>query len=275
VLLADFEKARPRILGGLLDTVSTALRNLPMVKLDRMPRMADFAKWVSAAEEAFGCAAGAFLDAYVGNREQLNEQAIDDAPIGRPVLALMEERDVWSGSATELLAELTGLAGETAQRVTGWPKQANVLSTTLKRIAPNLRRLGVDVEFGRKGNRGRARIIMITTAAQNTVRDRPTVRVGGEGRFSPEVATSGERPDSGADRLPPAAECGPSGSHQTDLDRVDGVDDEFDNPAGGIRHKRPGCTGQSVWEHVHGGLYCGVCWPPTDKAAIRRNFSDS
>ena len=49
-LFAAFEAKRPVILGALLDAVAAALRNLPKVKLDRAPRMADFAKWVTAAK---------------------------------------------------------------------------------------------------------------------------------------------------------------------------------------------------------------------------------
>ena len=39
----EFEQARPRILGSLLDAASAGLRNLPNVRLDQLPRMADFA----------------------------------------------------------------------------------------------------------------------------------------------------------------------------------------------------------------------------------------
>jgi hypothetical protein len=51
-LMADFERERPRILGTLLDAVSHGLKRLPTVRLDRLPRMADFAKWATACETA-------------------------------------------------------------------------------------------------------------------------------------------------------------------------------------------------------------------------------
>ncbi len=54
-MYAAFEQVRPRILGALLDAVATALRELPNVKLPGLPRMADFALWVTAAETALGC----------------------------------------------------------------------------------------------------------------------------------------------------------------------------------------------------------------------------
>jgi hypothetical protein len=51
-------------LAGLLGAVSTALANLATVRLAELPRMADFAKWVSAAEPALGWTQGAFMEAY-------------------------------------------------------------------------------------------------------------------------------------------------------------------------------------------------------------------
>jgi hypothetical protein len=48
------EALAPGILGALLDAVSVALRRLPDTKLARLPRMADFTLFVTAAEEALG-----------------------------------------------------------------------------------------------------------------------------------------------------------------------------------------------------------------------------
>ena len=48
----QFEEARPRILGALLDAVVVALRKHASVILQFNPRMADFAAWAVAAEPA-------------------------------------------------------------------------------------------------------------------------------------------------------------------------------------------------------------------------------
>ena len=42
---AAFEETRPRILGALLDAVVGTIRELPNVRLEELPRMADFADW--------------------------------------------------------------------------------------------------------------------------------------------------------------------------------------------------------------------------------------
>src|SRR5262249_54107928 len=50
-----FESTRPFLLGALLDAVSMALRRLPNVKCEQLPRLADFALWATAAEPALSC----------------------------------------------------------------------------------------------------------------------------------------------------------------------------------------------------------------------------
>jgi putative DNA primase/helicase len=59
-LWGEFEEALPEILGGIFTAVSGALRELPSVELASLPRMADFAKWATAAESALGMEAGEF-----------------------------------------------------------------------------------------------------------------------------------------------------------------------------------------------------------------------
>src|SRR5438132_425220 len=49
-LWREFEIARPRMLGALLDAVVHGLRTVGRVHLDRLPRMADFALWAAASE---------------------------------------------------------------------------------------------------------------------------------------------------------------------------------------------------------------------------------
>jgi hypothetical protein len=66
-LCREFELARPQSLGALLDVAAQGLRMLPQVRLQRLPRMADFALWTTACESAFR-AAGTLDTAYSNNR---------------------------------------------------------------------------------------------------------------------------------------------------------------------------------------------------------------
>jgi hypothetical protein len=136
----EFEAIRPRILGALLDVVAAALRNHSTVELDRLPRMADFAVWVTAAEAALGWQPGVFLAAYSQNRASANELALESSPVAVMVKALMEKGD-WEGTAKELLDTLTASLSDKDAKAKGWPKTPLALANSLRRLAPNLRGL--------------------------------------------------------------------------------------------------------------------------------------
>ena len=150
-LWEEFEQVRPRILGALLDAVSTAMLNLPTTKLDKLPRMADFALWATAGEQALGLARGRFMEAYTRNRANASSLALDSEPIAVYVRQLMEElrSSPWEGTATKLLDDLNKLAGYTDHKnmPEGWPKRGDKLSAKLTRVAPGLRSTwGIDIK---------------------------------------------------------------------------------------------------------------------------------
>src|SRR5262245_442116 len=162
-LWADFESARPRVLGALLSSVSYALKNRATVKLDRKPRMADFALWAVAAEPGLGLSNGAFMKAYEGNRAAVHEVALDTSP-AIEIREFTESLTVpeWRGRPSDLLKALNSILankGEDPQDKYGWPQTANKLGSDLRRIAPNLRAVGIDVDNGRTNGK---RYITIT-----------------------------------------------------------------------------------------------------------------
>ena len=69
--------------------MSVALRELPSVELASLPRMADFAKWATAAESALGMEAGEFMEAYTGSRQEISEMALEADPVAVAVVKLM------------------------------------------------------------------------------------------------------------------------------------------------------------------------------------------
>jgi hypothetical protein len=150
----QWDEARPRLLGVLYDAVVEALRRLPNTKLAELPRMADFGLWATAAEPALGLASGGFMLAYAGNRAAGNELALESSPVGKVVLDFVAAKTAWTGSASDLLGELDEIADDKTKKLRGWPQSARPLSGIIKRLAPNLRAAGVDVELGRT-SRGR------------------------------------------------------------------------------------------------------------------------
>jgi hypothetical protein len=110
-LWAEFARVHPQILGALLDAVVCALRRRCAITFKRLPRMADFAIWVTAAEEALGWPQGTFLAAYTENRAQADMVALQASVIAGPVWLFARRqwllsKKPWVGTATTLLAEL-------------------------------------------------------------------------------------------------------------------------------------------------------------------------
>src|SRR5262249_37432899 len=103
-----FERIRPRILGVLLDAVALALRRIPDLHLDRVPRTADFAYCSWAAEPAFGFEDGTFLKVYSKNRNESVDVALDASPVVQPLRdCLILAGGTWTGNFQELLDALS------------------------------------------------------------------------------------------------------------------------------------------------------------------------
>jgi hypothetical protein len=165
-LWAAFEAERPRILGVLLDAVAKGLAMLSQTRLDKLPRMADFALWVTACETALW-PAGTFSSAYCGNRDDAVEGVIEADPIAAAVRAVMAARTEWKGTASELLGALAEVAGERVARSKSWPDSPRALAGRLRRAATFLRKIGIEITYSREG-RARNRIIHFTTTGKPT-----------------------------------------------------------------------------------------------------------
>ena len=175
----DFDTVKVRLLGVLLDAVSASMRNLNTVDLPELPRMADFAQWVTAGESAFGWEPGTFLAAYELNRAQAHVVAIEASSLGLYIRDLARDRGEWSGTATELLDTLEhGLEFAGFGRRVSLPRSPNRLSADLRRLAPNLMAVGVEITFARVGRDG-VRTITIRSAG-NIVSSVSTVGTTGE-----------------------------------------------------------------------------------------------
>jgi hypothetical protein len=147
----SFDAAHPRILGALLDATATAYARFEATPTPNV-RMADFARWVTAAEPALGFKPGTFLSAYRGNRAKAVNVVLEASLIAIPIQTIADTG--FDGTATELLEQLETLVDQTVRKKKAWPPAPHVLSGQLRRIAPALRRVGVEVSFTHSGARG-------------------------------------------------------------------------------------------------------------------------
>ncbi|MGO8900533.1 MAG: hypothetical protein ACLQU5_19625 [Isosphaeraceae bacterium] len=182
----ELVQALPDILGALLDVTSSAMRVLPQVRLDKYPRMADFARWGEAACRAIGKPAGAFMKAYLANRKDANTSIVEDSPLAMRLGELMTTREEWEGSSKELLAELNNLADEKTQKSKSWPHTPRKLAGDLRRIGDPLRSTGLSLEFNDRTGAGRQkRLIRI----KRSVTSKPA---SGEQPSAPSASGTGD-----------------------------------------------------------------------------------
>jgi hypothetical protein len=157
---AEFEAARPKIFGALLGAVSAALRRARDVRLERKPRMADFAVRATAMEGYFGWEPGSFVDVYAGNRREASETLLANEPVFDAIKGLLHRRKVggaelWIGTATQLLSTLGAFVDDDIKRSRAWPGGPQVLSRKMRRLAPALRSAGIAYSENEEGREKR------------------------------------------------------------------------------------------------------------------------
>jgi hypothetical protein len=133
----------------------TGLRNLPQVRLECPPRLADFALWVSACEEALGMRPGEALAACQANSVEARDLALEASPVYVPLAALA--REGLTGTVAELHTRLDSMVSDAMRRSVRWLKAPNGLGNALRRMATNLRAIGVELQFNRNDMQWQAR----------------------------------------------------------------------------------------------------------------------
>jgi hypothetical protein len=169
-LNAEFEAKRPAILGALLDAMVHGLRQLPTIRLENPPRMADFAKWAMACEDAM-FETGAFTDAYRRNRRAAVADVIDADPVADAVRRFMSTRSEWTGRAAALAEALEKLVGEKVAKSKAWPDNPRALRARLQRVQSPLRKIGAVITFVPGGRRNIIRISGTAPRPAPTARD--------------------------------------------------------------------------------------------------------
>ncbi|KZL10445.1 DUF6371 domain-containing protein [Pseudovibrio sp. Ad26] len=156
VFWQEWEQLKPRMLGALLDALSTAIRNIESVHLERHPRMADFARLMVAASSGLGWEEGEFLEAYESNRRGTAEAVFEGDPVAVALHEFLMVRlsgESWVGTATELLAELNMTASDQIRVSRFWPAKVNAFGSAVDRAAPLLRQKRIQVQKKATGSK--------------------------------------------------------------------------------------------------------------------------
>ena len=141
-IMADFMQLRPQLLGYIFDILVKALQIKSTIKLNDLPRMADFAIWGEAIARAMGYKDLEFINAYYENIGKQNIEAIENHPLGQTVAKFYEEdiqaksKMSWEGQPAKLLEELEIVAQRHKVNTNhkSWPKDVRWLTRRLNQI---------------------------------------------------------------------------------------------------------------------------------------------
>ena len=135
--------------GAIYTLCSQVLANIESVKLERYPRMADFANILAAVDLVRGKSA---LPAYYKEIERSAHNAIEENTFLTELTKSMKTS--WIGSAAELNEFLHSEGANTYRR--DWPQSSAEVTERLTRTAPTLRKAGWTIENA--GNKNREKV---------------------------------------------------------------------------------------------------------------------
>lgn len=168
---AAFQAALPGALGGFLDVLASALERLPHVHLGRYPRLAQTAKLMAAAEPALGWEPGTFAKVFDMAQKSVASNVTEGDALAQALVILAQRVGghlEFEGTATGLQMKLATVNPNPKPQV--WPPAVNKLGERLRRVAPQLRLMGWEIDpDGRDGTHKAARCIRIKSPADSSL----------------------------------------------------------------------------------------------------------
>lgn len=147
-LMEEFEADKPKIFGGLLQTIAHAKSHIEWMKFNKLPRLADYAMFGAAVCDVLGYDPNEFMKALFLNVD-LDKQNVSHAndPIVEMICDYMKETDEYEGTTSQLLASLKKMFQKNMSNMT-----AEGLGKKLKKLADYLKLKGIDIKFDRKNS---------------------------------------------------------------------------------------------------------------------------
>ena len=148
----------PKARGYLLSIIPRAIQLYPDVEkelMGKLPRMADFVIWAECGLRAMGFSPNAFFDAYQQVKKRETEDLAKENTLIIAIQELMEGKDEWKGTSSELLEALNPYVTENKRRFDAkvLPNDPKRLGRLIKEHELVLRDLGLEIVTLSDGNR--------------------------------------------------------------------------------------------------------------------------
>lgn len=157
---SEFARLKPYLLGSVYNILSKALKLLPQVKLEKLPRLADWARLCYAICESMdGHSGQEFLDAYQYILDRQTDMAVESSLVCQACRLLVSQTGKWEGTASNLheiklvFGGLVGYEDDDEARCylvnhPDWPKSPATLGKELERCKTTLEKIGINVKHG-------------------------------------------------------------------------------------------------------------------------------
>lgn len=202
---AAYADAHASILASLFDLLAAVLKVLPDVQLTERPRMADFARVLAAVDQVQGWNT---VDSYQTSARDAVADVLDGEPFAQAVAALVDRAgDDGIRMTTQQILDAVDTPEKPPKK---WPKDSTRAGGQLKRLAPALRTIGIEVDDSQRGPAPkRQRLYHLTASSERRCK---TASIASTATAKPPV-TSGNGVDATAST--------PASTPTPDMDAVD------------------------------------------------------
>ena len=167
----EFDRQAGAILAAALDALALGLRHLEATPTPQH-RMSDFARLACAAAPAIGCSAEQMAGALEANVGDQAETLIEGDAVAMAVRDVVSERGRFRGSSGQLFATASEKVDDDVRRSRAWPANAKGFAERLRRAAPALSAVGVEVMTGKSNGTRWVDASLVVPSPEKTV---PTV----------------------------------------------------------------------------------------------------
>lgn len=172
-----YADAHPGILASLFDLLAEVLKVLPDVQLTERPRMADFARVLAAVDQVRGWKT---LESYKATAREAVADVLEGEPFAQAVVSLVDRSGPLGVTVTA--SELLERVPTPDKLPKKWPKDSTRAGGQLKRLAPALRTIGIEVDDSErqpKGNRSRLYKLTASESRRKSAPAAPTAPATG------------------------------------------------------------------------------------------------
>lgn len=157
-----YADAHASILASLFDLLAKVLKALPDVVLTERPRMADFARVLAAVDQVQGWNT---IASYKASARDAVADVLDGEPFAQAVVGLVDRAG--PGGVTLTTQQILDSVVAPDKLPKKWPKDSTRAGGQLKRLAPALRTIGVEVDDSQRGPAPkRQRLYTLTATAE-------------------------------------------------------------------------------------------------------------